>query len=356
LRLVIHKSFRGVRVLQCEGDTCLGAHGYALVRIEPNGLSVLDQVPANFGERLLARWRVTRQAFRVGVHNWIVLPNGDWVIVCKRRILKRSATGGEFRVVERIKRGNKPAFHGLAACPDGTVLYGEYAMNLDRSLPIAVYRSDDRAETFIKVHEFDPGDVRHIHFVQWDPFDECLWMGTGDADKECRLYRSVDQGVSWEVVGEGSQLWRTIGLVFTRDYLYWGTDAGSDAGTTPNCIVRLARSTSDIEKLVEVQGPCHGIGMLADGTLMVSTGVEGGRNEADGRAHLWVSGDGTIWSDVASWRKDRWSKLVQFGVLHFPHGRMGSLFLTGLGVLTMGETTILTNSNPIEEVVSKGPD
>lgn len=342
MRLVIKKSLRGVRALQAEGDACLGARGYALVRIEPNGLSVLDQVPASFSERLLARWRVTRQAFRVGVHNWFVLPNGDWVIVCKRRILKRCASGGEFREVERIKRGNKPAFHGLAVCPDGTVLYGEYAMNLDRSLPIAVYRSEDSAESFHKVHEFRPGEVRHIHLVQWDPYAGCLWMGTGDADRECRLYRSDNQGSTWDLVGQGTQTWRTIGLAFTEDYVYWGTDAGSDAGTTPNWIVRQDRSSGEIEKMVQVQGPCHGIGKLADGTLMVSTGVEGGKNEKDDCAHLWVSRDGTNWSDVASWRKDRWPFLVQFGVLHFPHGPMGLTILTGFGLRASGETTILS--------------
>jgi hypothetical protein len=55
-------------------------------------------------------------------------------------------------------------------------------------------------------------------------------LGTGDADPECRLLRSTDRGESWETVGSGSQLWRAVGITFRPDAVFWGTDAGSDAG------------------------------------------------------------------------------------------------------------------------------
>ena len=36
--------------------------------------------------------------------------------------------------------------------------------------------------------------VRHIHFVNYDHYEKCLWLGTGDEDFECKLYRSIDNG------------------------------------------------------------------------------------------------------------------------------------------------------------------
>jgi hypothetical protein len=134
------------------------------------------------------------------------------------------------------------------------------------------------------------------------------------------LYRSDDQGDTWRRIGGGSQLWRAVGLTFRADGLYWGTDAGSDAGTHPNFVVRLGRGQLEPERLLEIQGPCHGNATLADGTLLVSTGVERGINEKDGRAHLWASRDGRRWHELLSLEKDLWPGLVQFGVIRFPMG------------------------------------
>ena len=88
-------------------------------------------------------------------------------------------------------------------------------------------------------------EVRHIHFVKYDRFDKTIYMGTGDEDFECKLYKSVNNGDTWEVVGEGSQLWRAIGLCITPEYLIWGTDAGSVPDK--NYILRYNKKTNELE-------------------------------------------------------------------------------------------------------------
>jgi hypothetical protein len=267
------------------------------------------------------------------------MPNGEFLVVVRKRVFTVDPVSKNVRQVFRFPRGNKPAHRGVCVTESGTIFMGEYVINLDRRHPISLYRSRDFGQSFTIVLAFEPGEVRHIHFVQWDRFAQCLWLGTGDADSECRLYRSDNQGDSWELVGGGNQLWRTVGIAFQEKAIYWGTDAGSDTGSHPNHVIRFDRITGELSKLEKLQGPCHGTASLKDGTIVVSTGVEGGQNEIDDRAHLWCSSDGKNWSEALSFRKDHFPYLMQYGVLRFPQGldSCATLAFTGMGLVGAGE-------------------
>jgi hypothetical protein len=269
--------------------------------------------------------------------------DGGWVSIVKRTLLKADAGIRAFRTVASLRQGNKPGFKGMCLDDRGRVYYGEYCLNFDRHAPIGLFRSEDNGESYTMIHEFPPGDVRHIHLIQWDPHAACLWMGTGDADAECRLYQSRDYGVTWTLVGSGSQQWRAVGLCFTPETVYWGTDAGSDAGQTPNFLMRLDRQTRQVARLIEIQGPCHAIASLVDGTLLATTGVERGINEKDDLAHLWASRNGRDWEELMAWRKDLWHPWLQFGVVRFPHGLETSreVHFTTYGVRGGGEAYLV---------------
>ncbi|MBT8339283.1 MAG: hypothetical protein HKP58_06110 [Desulfatitalea sp.] len=290
-------------------------------------------------ERALALYRPLRHLLRVGIHHCAPLPDGDLLAVLRKRVL-RIRTDGRAEVVMRIHRGNKPASKGVCVTPDGAVLISEYAQNLQRILPVSLYRSVDGGLSFERIFEFASGDVRHIHFVQWDPYEACLWMGTGDSDSESRLYRSGDNGENWELIGGGSQLWRAVGVAFRPEALYWGTDAGYDTGAHPNHVMRLDRATGELSKRHDLQGPCHGNAALGDDTLLVTTGVEGGLNEKDRFAHLWMSVDGARWHELLRLKKDFWPRLLQFGVIRFPGGNSSKtdILFTALGLAGSGET------------------
>lgn len=316
----LHKRLPGLRALFIGNGNVYAAKGYSVLAVDQRGRSVevgRQNVPSAW--RLLATWRLTRQAFRLGIHNVLPLADGSLVAVGKGVLLRKGPGASEFQVTHRLRCGNKPAFRGVCVDPQGRVFHGEYALNRERALPIALWRSDDGGCNYIKVFEFAAGRVRHIHFVQWDAFAGCLWMGTGDRDEECLLMRSFDAGEHWETVGGGSQLWRAVGLAFLPQAILWGTDAGSDAGRTPNHIVYLDRSGFQPKCVGELQGPCHGIATLRDGTVLLSTGVEGGVNEQDAWAHLWGSRDGEHWEELARFQKDIWPFRLQYGVIHFPH-------------------------------------
>jgi hypothetical protein len=293
-------------------------------------------------ERTVSCSRLFRQLLRLGIHHLWPLGGGCFLAVIRKRVL-RIDEKGRSEVVLFLPRGNKPAHKGVCITPRGTVFLGEYSMNMKRELPSFLYRSCDGGRTFLPIREFRPNEVRHIHFVQWDEFGQCLWMGTGDRDEECWIFRSDDEGETWIKVGGGSQLWRAVGVAFRPEALYWGTDAGSDAGTHPNHIMRLDRMSLKLQKVFEVQGPCHGCATLKDGTLLVSTGVEGGVNEKDRCAHLWASREGVEWQEVACFRKDPMPLILQYGVIRFPQGLVSDrlVIFTCLGLVGAGETTFV---------------
>ncbi|MCD4652368.1 hypothetical protein K8T06_00350 [bacterium] len=303
------------------------SRGYNLVAWQPEKETQICKLPApNWWKCKAQKIRLLRQGLRLGIHNAAPLKDGNIIAIISKQIIK-IYTSGKWRVVENIRAGNKPAFNGLEVCPNGQVYYAEYSLNPHRNTPCKLYSSDDHAESFHEVYSFPAGKIRHIHFIQWDPFEKCLWMGTGDRNSENRIMKSHDKGVTWEEIGFGSQQWRAIGLVFKSDAVYWGTDAGLDAGNTPNMFIRLNRSDNTLTVLGEIQGPCHGITSLKDGSIWFATGVEGGANEVDTSAHLWVfQNDKMI--EVQSWKKDFWPAIVQISTIHFPHGLENSNCLT----------------------------
>ena len=186
---------------------------------------------------------------------------------------------------------------------------------------VRLWRSQDHGMTWQVVKEFAPGDIRHLHFIKWDVYAQCLWMGTGDYGEggaENRLYQSKDNGESWRLVGQGSQDWRAIGICMTKDALTWGTDAGSCPDTVH--FVQMNRKTEQLEILEDMEGPCHGCASFADGRAFFSTGVEGGENE-----------------------KDFLPLIIQYGVIRFPLGteQCDRVLFTTMGLKGHGETIMI---------------
>ena len=78
------------------------------------------------------------------------------------------------------------------------------------------------------------GDAWHIHSVQQDPYTNIWYVTTGDTDTSCCWYKSEDHGENWTKIVNGavwgSQINRVLNLVFTKDYIYWANDYGTNHG------------------------------------------------------------------------------------------------------------------------------
>jgi len=143
-------------------------------------------------------------------------------------------------------RGVMP--HGLTLDPDGNVYYGEYPTHPDGAPgTIRVWRATEGATHWEVAFEFGPGEVRHIHGVQWDPYGEAIWIGTGDRDSGSRIGFSRDRASHFEWVGTGSQLYRACSLLFFPEDVVWATDADLE----PARVGRWSRGAASVEALEE---------------------------------------------------------------------------------------------------------
>lgn len=241
----------------------------------------------------------------------------------------RSTDGGNtFRQVYKLRhhgigegRGVMP--QGMAEDDDGVFYYGEYFLNSDRG-PVLVYRSVDDGKNWEVAHRFKPGEIRHIHSLQFDPYTKSLWITTGDRDHECMIGYSIDKAATFQKVGSGSQKWRAVSLLFTNDSVFWGTDSPH----SQNWIYRLERVTLVPKQICKVDGPIYYSAKLCGETLIMGRTVEGGKAEWNEEVSIWLSRGGERWIKIPLGERRR-SK--RYAVLRFARGKLvGDLYVTQL--------------------------
>lgn len=305
------------KALYAEQDRLWVARGMSFFAIDYNGKRVTPKYcVGNYKQKLMSCSRLSRQLLREGIHHLIPLKNGDIFLTTKRKSYTVDREGCVKHIFSGYK-GNKPGHQGVCMSPNGDIFFGEYTLNLKRENNSVLYRSTDNGMSFQPIFVLPKNLVRHIHFIKYDPYEKCLWLGTGDKDQENFLMRSSDNGETWDTIGGGSQDWRAIGVCFTEDALIWGTDAGSVP--EQNHIIRMDRKTKKLEILANAEGPCHGCAGFMDGRVYVSTGVEGGENELDRSARLKQITKSQVIT-LFEQKKDIFPFIIQYGVMRFPLG------------------------------------
>lgn len=78
--------------------------------------------------------------------------------------------------------------------------------------------------------------ARHIHFLVEDPYSDLIFMGTGDIDDQSAIYFSDDLGITFKRLGGGNQRWRSLSMIFTKEYIFWNMDSAK-----PQYLNRLSR-------------------------------------------------------------------------------------------------------------------
>ena len=304
------------RALYVEDNKIWIAQGMTFFAIDYSGKRVTEKYKAgSMLQKLLSLSFISRQMLREGYHHMLILKDGA-ILITARKTTYIFNPDGTVRNTFTGYLGNKPASQGLCVTPDGTIFFGEYTINLQHTNDTHLYRSTDNGRSFQVILTF-PKTIRHIHFIKYDPYEKCIWLGTGDGDDESKLMRSDDNGDTWTTIGEGSQQWRAIGVCFNEDSLVWGTDAGSVPDQ--NYINAMDRKTHELKPITPVEGPCHGSASYRDGRVFISTGVEGGENEKDRLARLKeVRGHEVI--DHFSLKKSPFPFIMQYGVMRFPTG------------------------------------
>jgi hypothetical protein len=194
------------------------------------------------------------------------------------------------------------------------MVYGEYGA-LSRSDPVHVCAARYPSFAFESVHSFAPGEVKHVHNVEWDPHDLCYWVLVGDADGESGIlrFRPDFSGAEWLV--RGSQLARAVNVFVLPDALLYATDS-ERAG---NWVVSVDKQSGDLTRIQGIASSSLGAARIR-GRYYVSAAVEPSLVNLTRTCHLYESADGLGWKPVAGYAKDRWRPTYfQFGTLVLPH-------------------------------------
>lgn len=277
--------------------------------------------------KLLAR--LTRK----DIHSMLFLDDEKTITVTGNVIFTFSIKKGNIINLFKVPRGSRPLF--LCQTQEGFLYWGEYFRNPKR-VEVNIYASFDKAKSWQIIYKFKKNQIRHIHGVFCDPYDNKIWVTTGDSDEESAIWMTANKFKTLEKVIYGSQQSRALQLTFTQDYVYFGTDTPFEQ----NHIFRINKNTGNIEEIFSVDGSVYWWCKAGD-WLFFSTAVEQSQVNICKYAELWGSPDSLNWQCIAKFKKDFWPmKYFQIGQILFPQGenRTGYLFYTPFA--TEGDQTL----------------
>ena len=317
--------FPGLRALAWSGSGLYASRGYKLLRARIENptdnltwLQVANFHPAWY-RRLSVTNRLTARLLRDGFHALAVLPSGGIVAAVPGAIITLRPNENEFRITHRITRGTRPLH--ISAVPNGNIYWGEYFDNPNRD-EVHIYASADAGATWSAVYTFPKGAIRHVHNIVHDPWQNCLWILTGDYGDECRILRSPIDLSEIETILQGNQQARAVALVVTEAGLYFS----SDTPLEQNFIYHLNREGA-LSQLAPITSSSI-YGCRAADRIFFSTMVEPSAVNTDRHVHIYGGGAKEDWRLLLSWKKDRWPlRYFQYGNAFLPDGSNTTKYL-----------------------------
>lgn len=318
MNLKIQKVIPNFVVQLIDDDEIWVSKNYSLYksRIGEDDFKKVINLPFSLSDHVLLRSRLFTRALRLGIRSVLKLKSGTFLVNSQKKIYRIEKNGNIVEVLN-FKKGLGPLRQGWCEDNDGNCYLGEYFLNNNRENTVNLFKSNDDGLNWKVIKKFD--DIRHIHCVQYDPFSNSIWLGTGDRSHESSISFSEDGGENWSVIGAGDEIFRTVSFIFTKDHVYWGTDSP----TKHNFIYRYHRKNSEIERLSQVDGPIHYSAEVSNLKLfatVVEGESEGKTLQLDNKAHIWCSSDARNFEDLISWEKDSFPYILGFGRIIFPLG------------------------------------
>lgn len=299
-----------------------------LSSIEP--ATIFISLPVCRLKKVLSKNHLLERLFRLAVHHVLADEVDGYYIIFDKFICRVDSAGEVVGKVLRI-RGSRP----LCVCVKNCELYyGEYHNNHKRQ-PMTLYRYNGSLD--FSVEKFF--GVRHLHGVFSDPFSDDIYVTTGDHFQEAAIWR-IRQSVKTPIIIGGQQS-RAVQLLFTKDFIYFGTDTPAES----NYIYKLNRETNVREMICGVSSSVF-YGVALSKALYFSTVVEPSDHNLTRRVELWsICDDVPLMMGV--YVKDYWSmRYFQYGQLIFPsyskEYTQDDLWFYKQGVLNSGYSVRLT--------------
>ncbi len=303
-----------------DGGIIIGRHYDIFKYDQGKPLTLIARLPCPVLRRLIEPSRLLCRLLRHEIRGFLTLPDGSKVAASRQWL----HWGGPNDILLSPARVSKSA---LAVKPpmtitsdsQGRILWGEYWSNADRR-EVRLFVSNDKGRSYEPFFEFKAGDVKHVHNIIEDLYDNCYWVFVGDHEKEPGIGRLSKDLKHFDWLVRGEQKYRAVtGFLFV-DKIVYGTDTEKDF----NGIYAVDKASGKTEKLCEMPGSCIYSTKFGN-WYTVSTSVEYFEKYQNNLATLWVSQDALNWQQVYQVRKDIWSKkYFQFGSIVLPRGHYDS--------------------------------
>ncbi len=300
------------RVLSVDKETVWLAQGRHLLKSTDGGhcWTLRATLPCIYFRDELAGSRLGRRLGRSGFHHFLSTGSDAGLVIANRHIYRLAPAETGLKRISNIVGSRPLAF----ATGKGLACYGEYRGDPERS-PVHVWGADiEKPSDWNPLWRFEK--VRHVHGVFFDPYFSDFWVTTGDEDNETGIWRTTDNFKTLDLVAGGSQQKRAVQLLFTPEFVYFGTDTPREQ----NYICRLERKSGNVERLSRVDSSVF-YGCKVDDQLFFSTVVEPSKINRSRYSAIWKSSNGEDWIKIKTFRKDLWPmKYFQYGQILFPSG------------------------------------
>lgn len=314
--LRLKKELSGIQIQYADPRLLIGTRGYFLLR-STDGAETWENLGTAAGEGLAALLgsvpyygRVTRRR----IHHIYPLLGDKWLVVLKGSFL---FLDDSFKLIKTMERntGTQPLRDAVVSQGD-QLFYGEYGLNPERNrISILELQKDGERS----IYDFNRGEIRHIHALQYDSYWQKYWIATGDEDAECLIGVFDSNFKDLEELGGGSQNWRTVSFAFTEDTVFWGTD--NPLGD--NQVYCFNRSSGEVQPIFAVQGPIY-YAKMVNQNVVFGTTVED-RSKFDGLGFLYVYNLHS--KQVFIGYQDRkdllHAHIFGYGIYEFPRGSLG---------------------------------
>jgi hypothetical protein len=341
--------FPGMRALTWAGNILYASRDYELLRAKiPAAEIPSDNLPwekvASFNPPAWRTWtartKLTSRLVRDGFHALTVLPSGATVGAVPGAIVTLRPKKNHFEVSHKVTRGTRPLH--ITSIPNGTVFWGEYFDNPSRD-EVHIYASTDEGSSWNVAYTFPKRSIRHVHNIVHDPWENCLWILTGDYGDECRIIRASCDFREVDIVLQRNQQARAVACVPTEGGMYFSSDTPMEA----NAVYHLDRQ-GKLSQLARLTSSSI-YGCRVRDHIFFSTMVEPSSENPDQYVRIFGARNGQDWQSLLAWKKDRWPmRFFQYGNASLPDGVNSTpyLALTTIAVESEDMTTSVYSVQP----------